>query len=135
MCGDCEKLTTFITDNHAILKECEKCCTVEAEKDGSVLYSSAILSVCSWKIGRYPSVKSFIENSSKKYSNLEVKYLRGADPVLTMVGGSDGSPDLEMGIGNYEEHDIVAYLDQHLKKVQKDEEEETTEDEEEEEEM
>jgi len=131
MCSDCQKLAEYVKNGHAITSECEKCCTAEAEKDASVRYSSAQLSVCSWKIARHPSVKSFIESKASTYGNLEIKYARGADPVLKMIGASDGSEDTEMGIGNYEEDDIVEYLAQHLR-VEYVEEEKIDDDEEEE---
>ena len=45
-----------------------------------------MLEVCSWKLGRYPHVSAFIDKKSNQFPNIEVKYKKGASPVIKLFG-------------------------------------------------
>jgi len=64
-------------------------------------------------LGRFPQVSAFIENHSKTFTNLKVKYTKGAPPRIKLYGEGDFLEE-EVNIENWDTDTIVQFLDEKL---------------------
>jgi len=111
-CLRCEELIKF--DLMSIRDSCLKCCQKDSTEDGIKKYSSARLEVCGWKVGHFPQINAFIRgDKSRKFPNLSVKYVRGAEPVIKLLD-SNGEEKDELNIQKWDTDTIDEFLSQHL---------------------
>jgi hypothetical protein len=65
-------------------------------------------------LGRYPQVQAFIQGDKpSKFPNLEIKYVRGADPTLILYDENDEEVD-NLGIDKWTTDTVEEYLSQIL---------------------
>jgi len=113
-CSSCDKLGDHNLGD--LEGECNACCEKDKAEDALVKYSSAILKVCGWKLGRFPQIKAFVneEKKDKKYANLEIEYARGAMPSL-ILKNDEGAEVETLAIDKWDTDTVREYLTQHLK--------------------
>jgi len=88
VCSSCSKLPDY--DLNVIKDNCYKCCQPETDEAATKKYSSAVLEVCSWKLGRFPQVRAFIKSDRPNaFPNLSIKYVRGKDPTVVLYDEDD----------------------------------------------
>jgi len=100
-----------IINDEQLLAECHSCCEDDTEKPQKVEYTSASLEVCSWKIGRFPQIKAFIDSRAQAHPNLHIQYLRGADPVLKMKSSAG---EETINLASWTTDNLDEYLKQKL---------------------
>uniref|UniRef100_A0A7M7HKT8 Selenoprotein F n=1 Tax=Strongylocentrotus purpuratus TaxID=7668 RepID=A0A7M7HKT8_STRPU len=84
LCSACGNLGEFKLNE--LEGTCRQCCQDDAEEDNFTPFHHAHLEVCGCKLGRFPQIQAFVKGDRpKKYPNLKIKYLRGADPVLKFL--------------------------------------------------
>jgi len=112
LCSSCDKLQQFNLD--ALSSSCYECCQEERSTDAVKKYSRARLEVCGWKVGAYPQVQAFIKSERPDaFPGLEIKYKRGADPVIKVLNDS-GELVESLAIDKWNTDAIVEFLKEHL---------------------
>ncbi|CAG2113804.1 unnamed protein product [Medioppia subpectinata] len=122
-CLSCEELTKF--DLFSLKDSCLKCCSKDATEEGvKVMIRQFVLSViftdfnpivfCLSLEVRFGPTRAFIRgDKSKKFPNLSVKYMRGADPVIKLLDAAGEEVD-ELNIQKWDTDTIDEFLEQHL---------------------
>lgn len=65
---------------------CKECCQKDDVHSATKKYPKAVLEVCTCKFGVYPQIQAFIKSDRPaKFPNLQIKYLRGIDPIVKML--------------------------------------------------
>lgn len=95
-----------------MIAECNACCS-ESTQPEIIKSHKAELIICRWKLGHFPQIKNFIDNKSKSFKNLEIKYERGSPPLLKLYEASDSEGN-EVAIKSWDLEAISEYLDVHL---------------------
>jgi len=95
----------------SLQSECNSCCAKSDEE--VVQYKRAVLEVCSWKLGRFPHVSAFIDHKLKELPNMEVKYKKGAPPVVKLFGDST-KPEETVSIENWNEETLNQFIEEKL---------------------
>lgn len=108
-CISCKELGEF--GLKSLQADCSECC--EKIDDGLIKFKRGVLEVCSWKLGRYPHVSAFIDKKSNQFPNIEVKYKKGASPVIKLFGDSDKEEET-VGIGNWNEETLEQFLEEKI---------------------
>lgn len=99
---------------HQVWKECQSCCIDDSAPAQPILFSSARLRVCSWKLGRYPAVHDFVSNRAHRFPKLHVEYARGADPELILMGENVNEAADTVSIGSWTVDNMEAFLKEKL---------------------
>jgi len=90
-------------------------CCVE-DKAGTKIekYSSAKLTICSWKLKGFPHIESFIkqEEASPRFDNLKISYEAGAYPTLVLVK-EDGSEETR-SVDKWKTEHLEEFFETHL---------------------
>ncbi|KAI7686480.1 hypothetical protein SSS_06930 [Sarcoptes scabiei] len=108
-CERCYELDKF--DLQMIKPECLKCCRESISKKK---YSYARLEYCECNIANFPQVKAFIRGEKpQKYSNLKIKFVRGALPILKLLDDRHNLVD-ELNIQKWDTDTIDEFLSQHI---------------------
>lgn len=108
-CISCKELAEF--GLKGLQADCNACCAKSDEE--AIQYKRAVLEVCSWKLGRYPHVSAFIDGKLKQLANMEVKYKKGAPPVIKLYG--DGTkPEETVSIDSWNEETLAQFLEEKL---------------------
>ena len=96
-------------------EDCRRCCQEEKEVVTETnKFAKAVLEVCSWKLGRFPQIQAFAKGDMRhEFANLEVKYKRGADPILHMKDAGGAVKD-SLAIDSWNTDSIKEYLSAHL---------------------
>lgn len=112
LCSACDELKQFKLSH--LEKSCKQCCIVDREDKEKKRYSSAVLEVCSWKLGRYPQVQAFIQSDRpSKYPNFRVQYARGKEPTLVLY--DENNVEIEsLGIDQWTTDTVEEYLNEVL---------------------
>ncbi|XP_076171010.1 selenoprotein F [Ptiloglossa arizonensis] len=114
LCSTCEQF------NKSGLKEisenCKECCIKDDDYDasGSKRYPRAILEMCTCKFGTYPQIKAFIKSDPQsKYKNLQIKYVRGLDPIIKLLDTDNKVEDI-LDIHKWDTDSVDEFLATHL---------------------
>ncbi|XP_046467520.1 selenoprotein F [Neodiprion pinetum] len=113
LCSTCDNLNNFKLND--IEEKCRECC-LKDDDDGSSLrrYPKAILEVCTCKFGAYPQIQAFIKSDRpSKFKNLQIKYLRGLDPVIKLLD-EDGKVEDVLDIHKWDTDSVDEFLSTHL---------------------
>lgn len=111
-CISCKELSEF--GLKGLQAECNSCC--EKSDEDITQYKRAVLEVCSWKLGRFPHVSAFIDTKLKQLPNMEVKYKKGAAPIIKLYGESS-KPEETVGIENWNEETLNQFIEEKLEAV------------------
>lgn len=83
-------------------------------------YYKAVLEVCTCKFGAYPQIQAFIKSERPdKYPNLQIKYVRGLDPIIKMYD-KDGHLQETVAIEKWNTDSVDEFLSTHLIKLSDD---------------
>ncbi|KAG7189510.1 hypothetical protein KM043_017201 [Ampulex compressa] len=99
-----------------ICDNCKECCLKDDGYDssGSKRYPKAVLEVCTCKFGAYPQIQAFIKSDRPdKYKNLEIKYVRGLDPLIKLMD-IDGRVEDILDIHKWNTESVDEFLETHL---------------------
>lgn len=114
LCSTCEEF------NKRGLKEvcdnCKECCLKDDDYDasGSKRYPYASLEVCTCKFGAYPQIQAFIKSDRpSKYKNLQIKYVRGLDPIIKLLDADRKVEDI-LDIHKWDTDSVDEFLATHL---------------------
>jgi hypothetical protein len=107
LCTSCHKLGEFVGESDPLVGECAGCCKEESDH-ASVVYASAVLDVCRWRIAQYPAIQEFAESKLQDYPNVQVTYTQGAPPNMFMKD-ADGNTVEEIGIANWKVEHIEEF--------------------------
>lgn len=114
LCSTCEEFNKlYLTD---IWNNCKECCLKDDDYDtsGSKRYPRAILEVCTCKFGAYPQIQAFIKSSRpSKYKNLQIKYVRGLDPIIKLLDADNKVEDI-LDIHKWDTDSVDEFLATHL---------------------
>ncbi|XP_067643264.1 selenoprotein F [Eurosta solidaginis] len=114
MCSSCDKLDDFGLD--AIKSHCKECCTPDSLPAVQRLWPKAILEVCTCKFRAYPQIEAFIKSGRPaKYSNLQIKYMRGLDPTVKLLDAK-GNVQETLSITKWNTDTVDEFFDTHLEK-------------------
>lgn len=109
LCSTCEEFNKHSLTE--ILNNCKECCLKDDDYDASGLkrYPRAVLEVCTCKFGAYPQIQAFIKsNRPNKYKNLQIKYVRGLDPIIKLFDAEEQVCKAPWLFVDYHYEDIVA---------------------------
>ncbi|XP_014088642.2 selenoprotein F [Bactrocera oleae] len=114
MCSSCEKLNDFGLDS--IKSHCKECCTLDKQPAAQRRWPKAILEVCTCKFRAYPQIEAFIKSGRPaKYSNLQIKYMRGLDPIVKLLDAR-GNVQETLSITKWNTDTVDEFFDTHLEK-------------------
>nr|CAR93668.1 CG7484-PA [Drosophila melanogaster] len=114
MCSSCEKLDDFGLDT--IKPQCKQCCTLDQQPAAQRTYAKAILEVCTCKFRAYPQIQAFIQSGRPaKFPNLQIKYVRGLDPVVKLLDAS-GKVQETLSITKWNTDTVEEFFETHLAK-------------------
>jgi len=113
MCSTCKKCLEY--DLKDIHDHCIECC-VKEEDTSTKRYAKAELEVCTCKFATYPQIQAFIKSDRpSKYKNLEIKYMRGKDPVIKLYNKGNVLED-ELHIAAWNTDSVDEFFDTRLLK-------------------
>lgn len=114
LCSTCEEFNKHgLTE---ILSNCKECCLKDDDYDASGLkkYPRAVLEVCTCKFGTYPQIQAFIKSDRpRKYKNLQIKYVRGLDPIIKLLDADNKVEDI-LDIHKWDTDSVDEFLATHL---------------------
>lgn len=114
LCSTCEEFNKHgLTE---ILSNCKECCLKDDDYDASGLkkYPRAVLEVCTCKFGTYPQIQAFIKSDRpSKYKNLQIKYVRGLDPIIKLLDADNKVEDI-LDIHKWDTDSVDEFLATHL---------------------
>ncbi|XP_017072072.1 selenoprotein F [Drosophila eugracilis] len=114
MCSSCDKLDDFGLDT--IKPHCKQCCTLDQQPAAQRTYAKAILEVCTCKFRAYPQIQAFIQSGRPaKFPNLQIKYVRGLDPVVKLLDAS-GKVQETLSITKWNTDTVEEFFETHLAK-------------------
>ncbi|KAH8306962.1 hypothetical protein KR044_001688, partial [Drosophila immigrans] len=114
MCSNCEKLDDFGLET--LKPHCKQCCTQDQQPAAQRTYAKAILEVCTCKFRAYPQIQAFIQSGRPaKFPNLQIKYVRGLDPIVKLLDGS-GKVQETLSITKWNTDTVEEFFDTHLAK-------------------
>jgi len=84
LCSSCDSLNEY--ELGSLKNECTGCCVQDKVNEVTKKHHFARLEVCGWRLGAYPQVQAFVKSERPRaFPNLEIKYVRGADPVIHLM--------------------------------------------------
>lgn len=111
LCSNCARLPEFGLEQ--LTDVCQKCCLEDADTEKKT-YAKAQLEICGWKIGKYPQIQAFLKSDKpNQFTNLKVKYVKGADPVLKFFDAQNNIEEV-MSIEKWNTDTVEEFLQQHL---------------------
>ncbi|XP_053970445.1 selenoprotein F [Hylaeus volcanicus] len=114
LCSTCEE---FNKPNLIEIRDnCKECCLKDDDYDasGSKRYPYAVLEVCTCKFGAYPQIQAFIKSDRpSKYKNLQIKYVRGLDPIIKLLDADNKVEDI-LDIHKWDTDSVDEFLATHL---------------------
>ncbi|KZC08381.1 15 kDa selenoprotein, partial [Dufourea novaeangliae] len=120
LCSTCEEFNknglSVIWQVIQKLDKCKECCLKDDDYDASGLkrYPRAILEVCTCKFGAYPQIQAFIKSDRpSKYKNLQIKYVRGLDPIIKLMDADNKIEDI-LDIHKWDTDSVDEFLATHL---------------------
>uniref|UniRef100_A0A3Q4GLJ0 Selenoprotein F n=1 Tax=Neolamprologus brichardi TaxID=32507 RepID=A0A3Q4GLJ0_NEOBR len=103
LCSSCDLLGEFSLAK--LQPNCRQCCQQEAQMDGRKLYAGAILEV------------SFVRSEKPKmFKGLQIKYVRGSDPVLKLLD-DNGNIAEELSILKWNTDSVEEFLSEKLDRI------------------
>jgi len=113
LCSTCDNFKKFELPDE-IFDNCKECCLEEESDDGSKRYPKAVLEVCTCKFGAYPQIQAFIKSDRpNKYKNLQIRYVRGLDPIIKLYDAEDKVEDV-LDIHKWDTDSVDEFLATHL---------------------
>uniref|UniRef100_A0A3B3WIY7 Selenoprotein F n=1 Tax=Poecilia mexicana TaxID=48701 RepID=A0A3B3WIY7_9TELE len=115
LCSSCDLLGEFsLTKLQPI---CRQCCQQEAQMESRKLqlYAGAILEVCG-KLGRFPQVQFVRSEMPKMFKGLQIKYVRGSDPILKLLD-DNGNIAEELSITKWNTDSVEEFLSEKLDRI------------------
>lgn len=95
---------------------CKQCCTLDQQPAAQRTYAKAILEVCTCKFRAYPQIQAFIQSGRPaKFPNLQIKYVRGLDPVVKLLDAS-GKVQETLSITKWNTDTVEEFFETHLAK-------------------
>uniref|UniRef100_A0A3P9K255 Selenoprotein F n=1 Tax=Oryzias latipes TaxID=8090 RepID=A0A3P9K255_ORYLA len=113
LCSSCDLLGEFSLTK--LQPDCGRCCQQEALMEGRKLYPGAILEVCG-KLGRFPQVQFVRSEKPKIFKGLQIKYVRGSDPVLKLLD-DNGNIAEELSILKWNTDSVEEFLGEKLERI------------------
>uniref|UniRef100_H2LJA7 Selenoprotein F n=1 Tax=Oryzias latipes TaxID=8090 RepID=H2LJA7_ORYLA len=113
LCSSCDLLGEFSLTK--LQPDCGRCCQQEAQMEGRKLYPGAILEVCG-KLGRFPQVQFVRSEKPKIFKGLQIKYVRGSDPVLKLLD-DNGNIAEELSILKWNTDSVEEFLGEKLERI------------------
>lgn len=96
--------------------QCKECCQKDDTTPLSKRYAKAVLEVCTCKFGAYPQIQAFVKSDRpKKFQNLQIKYVRGLDPIVKMMD-ADGNVKETLSIKKWNTDTVEEFFETHLDK-------------------
>uniref|UniRef100_A0A671LKJ2 Selenoprotein F n=2 Tax=Sinocyclocheilus TaxID=75365 RepID=A0A671LKJ2_9TELE len=115
LCSSCDLLGQFSLGQLDL--PCRQCCQEEAQLESRMLYPGAILEVCGCKLGRFPQVQAFVRSDKPKmFRGLQIKYVRGSDPVLKLLDDYGNIAD-ELSILKWNTDSVEEFLSEKLERI------------------
>uniref|UniRef100_A0A8V0ZT34 Selenoprotein F n=2 Tax=Gallus gallus TaxID=9031 RepID=A0A8V0ZT34_CHICK len=115
LCSSCNLLGQFSLNQ--LDPFCRQCCQEEAQLETRKLYAGAVLEVCGCKLGRFPQVQAFVRSDKPKlFRGLQIKYVRGSDPVLKLLDDS-GNIAEELSILKWNTDSVEEFLSEKLERL------------------
>ncbi|CAL7944064.1 unnamed protein product [Xylocopa violacea] len=113
LCSTCEEFKK--RDLTEIWNNCQECCLKDDyDVSGFKRYPRAILEVCTCKFGAYPQIQAFIKSDRPtKYKNLQIKYVRGLDPIIKLLDADNKVEDI-LDIHKWDTDSVDEFLATHL---------------------
>uniref|UniRef100_A0A3Q2YDJ2 Selenoprotein F n=1 Tax=Hippocampus comes TaxID=109280 RepID=A0A3Q2YDJ2_HIPCM len=113
LCSSCDLLGEFSLTK--LQPDCRHCCQQEAQLESRKLYAGAILEVCG-KLGRFPQVQFVKGDKPKMFKGLQIKYVRGSDPVLKLLD-DNGNITEELSILKWNTDSVEEFLSEKLERI------------------
>ncbi|CAD6239838.1 GSCOCG00002384001-RA-CDS [Cotesia congregata] len=111
LCSTCDQFSKYNLSE--LDNNCQECCLKE-EDSSSKRYPRAVLEVCTCKFGAYPQIQAFIKSDRpSKHKNLEIKYVRGLDPMIKLYDHDNKLEDI-LDITKWDTDDVEEFLQTHL---------------------
>lgn len=118
LCSSCNQLKDFSLDDLVI--HCKECCHIDESAPKEKKYARAILEVCTCKFPAYPQIQAFVKSDRPaKFPNLQIKYVRGLDPVIKLLD-KDGIVKDTVAIEKWNTDSVEEFLNTHLVKEEED---------------
>uniref|UniRef100_A0A3B4ZJX7 Selenoprotein F n=1 Tax=Stegastes partitus TaxID=144197 RepID=A0A3B4ZJX7_9TELE len=103
LCSSCDLLGEFSLTK--LQPNCRQCCQQEAQMEARKLYAGAILEV------------SFVRSDKPKmFKGLQIKYVRGSDPVLKLLD-DNGNIAEELSILKWNTDSVEEFLSEKLDRI------------------
>ncbi|KAF3858763.1 hypothetical protein F7725_011964 [Dissostichus mawsoni] len=103
LCSSCDLLGEFSLTT--LQPDCRQCCQQEAQMEARKLYPGAILEV------------SFVRSDKPKmFKGLQIKYVRGSDPVLKLLD-DNGNMAEELSILKWNTDSVEEFLSEKLEQI------------------
>ncbi|KAL5483813.1 hypothetical protein EMCRGX_G020228 [Ephydatia muelleri] len=102
LCSSCDELRQFSLN--ALEDDCKKCCQTEGSTGVNKKYAGALIEL---------SNTAFIKGDKSKQFNVEIKYKKGADPVLSLLDESRTVVDT-LAIDKWDTDTLVEFLTERL---------------------
>lgn len=81
-----------------------------------------MLEVCTCKFGAYPQIQAFVKSDRPaKFPNLQIKYVRGLDPIVKMMDAS-GQVKETLSINKWNTDTVQEFFETHLEQPASDDE-------------
>ncbi|XP_047546100.1 selenoprotein F [Vanessa atalanta] len=114
LCSSCDQLKDFSLDQ--LVEHCKQCCHNDDSTPNEKKYARAILEVCTCKFPAYPQIQAFVKSDRPaKFPNLQIKYLRGLDPIIKLLD-KDGIVRDTVAIEKWNTDSVEEFLNTHLVK-------------------
>ncbi|XP_032512263.2 selenoprotein F [Danaus plexippus] len=116
LCSSCDQLKDFSLDQ--LVEHCKQCCHSDDSAPKEKKYARAILEVCTCKFPAYPQIQAFVKSDRPaKFPNLQIKYLRGLDPIIKLLD-KDGIVRDTVAIEKWNTDSVEEFLNTHLEKAE-----------------
>ncbi|XP_078432632.1 selenoprotein family protein [Wolffia australiana] len=114
LCSDCDAFAEYVK-NDELVADCRKCCTEDSDDSSSkVMFSGAVLQVCTRKLTYYPELLTFIEEEKDQFPAVKIQYVYSSPPKLVMVD-EDGNHQETIRIDNWKREHIRQFLREKVK--------------------
>uniref|UniRef100_A0A8C7X819 Selenoprotein F n=1 Tax=Oryzias sinensis TaxID=183150 RepID=A0A8C7X819_9TELE len=116
LCSSCDLLGEFSLTK--LQPDCGQCCQQEAQMEGRKLYPGAILEVMHWALLiLFCLSAAFVRSEKPKiFKGLQIKYVRGSDPVLKLLD-DNGNIAEELSILKWNTDSVEEFLGEKLERI------------------
>ncbi|XP_011502531.1 PREDICTED: 15 kDa selenoprotein [Ceratosolen solmsi marchali] len=112
-CSTCDRFKKF--ELNEIFNICKECCLKDEDDNFNLKkWPKAVLEVCTCKFAAYPQIQAFIKSDRpNKYKNLQIRYVRGLDPVMKLYDAENKLEDI-LDIHKWNTDSVDEFLITHL---------------------